>query len=204
MSRFALALLGLGAALALPACGGSGGDIGDAEEIRAMIEAATNSDDPSSCRRFNTLHMVEESTGEKGEEAFRACEESGDEGPEPADDVKVPRIEVEGDRATVDLAFVGSVLGGQMITYVLVEEDGQWKFDESLSFVDLDRDRLLLEWARALYEEARTAAETDRLGCAIERVERFSDAELERLFLRPDPEVLVEIVRVCETRGQSI
>lgn len=201
MRRPALVLLAAATAL-LVGCGGGEGEDAE-EEIRVMIEAYADSDDPSACRLYSTLKMAEISTGRKGPEAFRECEESYDDGPDAADDASPRRIEADGDRATVELAFVGRVLDGQVISYALVEESGQWKFDEPLSFAVFDRDRLLLEWARAQYEEVHSRAEADLLGCAFERFERFDDEEIEKLFLRPEPEVLEQAVRLCEPRSEA-
>lgn len=200
MRRLSLALLGL-AALGLSACGG--GEGGDEEAIRTVIEASATSTDPADCRRYATINMLEQSTKVQGEAAVRACEEAKLEAHELPTVVEVTRIEIDGDEATAQVATVDGAYSEQEPKIALVEEDGSWKEDEVLEFAGFDREAFLLEFGREIMSRARTAAHAQANACALRQFERLGDSELEAVLLDPSQEAINDLVRACEPRSAS-
>lgn len=192
----------LGSALLLCACGGGGGDVGDEAEIRTVIEASATSPYPADCTRYATLNFLEQGTKMRGRPAVVACEETTLEASVP-DAVRSRDIEVDGERATAQVAFEGGPSGGQTFEVALVEVGEQWKLHELLSFVVFDREQLILEMGRQGLEQARSAADVDFATCIIGALERLSDADLEALVLDPSQEPLYEVVRPCVPRSAT-
>lgn len=199
MRRLALALLVL-LAVGLSACGGGGGE---EEEIRTMIEASSTSSNPADCRRYSTLNLLEQTHKVQGQAAVSACEESAFEPHELPTAVEVTRIEVEGDRATAQVASVDGPFNEQEMVVALVEEDGSWKGDEILEFAVFDREAFILEAGREMMEGARDRREADAFACLIGQLERMSDAELEAILLDPSPQPGSDLVRPCLPRSAS-
>lgn len=198
-----LVLFGLAAALVLPACGGGdGGDAGDEEEIRAVIEASAMSTYPADCTRYLTLNMLEQNTKLRGRAAIQECEATAIETPVP-DAVWSSDIEVDGERATARVDFEGGASDGQAYDIALREIDGQWKLHEILSFAVFDREQMILETGRQGLERARSAEDVDFATCIIGELEKLSDADLEALVLDPSQEPLLELVRPCMPRSAS-
>lgn len=201
MARRPLYLL-LAAAL-LAGCGGGGG--GDAErEIEATITEASKSRDPDDCRRLLTDRYLEQAFKEPPEAAMGTCEERAPEEQEGAPDaVAVTRIEVDGESAVANVTNEGGSFDGQTYTLGLVEEDGAWMIDEVFGYVDLDREKVLLEIGRDVFEGARTGEEARRAQCTLERLEQLDRAELEELLLGRSWKPLWELVSICELRSQT-
>jgi ABC-type oligopeptide transport system substrate-binding subunit len=63
-------------ALALTACGSSGGEDGEIEEV---IETSATTTDPADCKKLNTQQFMEQTTQESGSAAVKACEEEAKE-----------------------------------------------------------------------------------------------------------------------------
>ncbi len=91
-------------ALALVACGGGGSS--DESEIEEAIETSATTGDPSNCTKLETANFVEQSTGESGKAAIKACEEEAKKDPESkAESVEVTEVEVDGSKATANAAI---------------------------------------------------------------------------------------------------
>lgn len=194
----------LGSALLLAGCGGGGGDLGDEERIRAVIEASAMSTYPADCTRYATLNLLEQNTKMRGRAAVVACEEGALEGSSTPDAVWPRDIEVDGERATARVAIEGGPSGGQTVDMALVEVDGQWKVHELLSFAIFDREQMVLETGRKMLEKVSSAEEADVVTCIIGELEKLSDADLEALALDPSLEPVLDLLRPCEPRSESV
>ncbi len=201
MRRTLLAGLLGAVAIGLVACGGEGSD--DEGEIRAVIAASATSRDPVDCRRYNTLHSLEQAFKLQGDAALQACEQTKLEDRELPTGVEVTKIEVDGDRATARVASVGGPYEEQEPLVALSREDGTWKEDEIVEFVVFDREAFVLEFGREALGEAQTAAEADAYACVVGRMDQLGDAELEAVLLDFSPQPLLDLVQPCEPRSAS-
>lgn len=195
MRRLALPVLFLAFATVFAACGG--GESDEDQITDAIVTLAMNSD-PANCEELATLSFLEQVEQEEGRAAIEECEEDAQDPSNDAETVDVTDVEVDGSDATATVAFEGGGLDGQTVSVALVEEDGSWKLDEIERFVKLDRQPLL----DALEEGVTEASEEDNLegidpDCMIERIEDFTDAELEETVLSPTPEPLFEAAEAC-------
>ncbi|HWI97181.1 MAG TPA: hypothetical protein VNS60_14060 [Solirubrobacterales bacterium] len=105
-------------ALAFAACGSSGGDDGEIEEV---IETSATSTDPADCKKLNTQQFMEQTTQESGEAAVKSCEEEAKK-EEGAKSVSVSTVEVDGSDATAEAALSGGNLDGQKLELALVKD----------------------------------------------------------------------------------
>ncbi len=198
-----LALAVVGVALVLAGCGGGDGG-GDEEKVRAVIEASATSTNPADCRRHSTLHMLERSYKVQGQAAVRACEETKLEARDLPSAVEVTRIEIDGTDASAQVASVDGAYDEQEVVIALVEENGTWKEDDILEFAVFDREAFILEFGREVMEGAVTPAQVQASTCVIDQLERYDDAELEALLLDPSPQPIIDLVRPCEPRSDSV
>jgi hypothetical protein len=180
-------------ALALAACGGSGNS--DESQIEEAVETSATSTDPANCTKLSTQGFMEQSTQTEGPEAVKSCEEeaSEDQGAEAA---TVSNIEVEGSKATAEVAITGGGFDGQAVEVSLVKEGDQWKLDEIAGFANFDKARLI----EAFEEEfAKPSSEVSEglAACLVEAFERGSQAEFEELLLSRSAEGLEELAEAC-------
>jgi hypothetical protein len=171
----------------------------DERQIRRVVEEASLSTDPSYCDALLTPGYLEQATGAQEPFSDEICEyETSDPGP---DSVEVDHIEVAGDRATAVAGFEGGSIDGSSLRLALRRVRGEWKLDRRLEFVEFDRPR----FERAYRLEFHLSG-TDRRAadCALERVGRLSDRELERALLEPPGRSLfLRIATSCDRRGME-
>jgi hypothetical protein len=120
-------------ALALAACGG--GD-SDEDKIADAIETTATTTSDENCTELQTQRFVEQTNFETGQEAIEQCKEEGAES--NADSTDVSKVEVNGDKATAEVAITGSTFDGQNLVISLVKEDDQWKLDHIDDIIDFD------------------------------------------------------------------
>jgi len=178
-------------ALALAACGSSGG--GDEGEIEEAIETAATGTEPSKCTEVETQAFVEQNTRESGKAAVKQCEEEAPE--ENAESVAVSNVEVEGEEASAEAAITGGSLNGQTLEIALVKEEGNWKLNELTGFAKLDQAKL----AEALGEKLEESGEVEPelASCIVEGIEEESQEEVEELLLSGSNEPLEELAEEC-------
>ena len=171
--------------------GGSGAD----GEVEAALRTLLLSHDPGKCTEVATQKLVEQETAAPGKEALRQCRENATDGVADIQSVKISRVEIDGEHATARAAAVGGGIDGQTVSVSLVEEDGGWKLDELLHFVEFNRGALVvaLEKTDAEKEEAPPA----QISCVGEAVARESQSEIETLLLRRDDSAEIALVRKC-------
>lgn len=188
--------------MALGGCGGGAG--GDAQAITATITQSTTNSYPANCLRLHTRALLEQSTKLRGRAAVLACEEEAVAGAPVADRVTVTEIEVDGTEASADVAFEGTAYDGQTLTLALVDDGERWKIARILGFVDLDAGKLAFEIGRAVFEGARTPAETQEARCFLGELERLNPEKLEALIVDPSPNPLLDLLRPCTPRSETV
>jgi hypothetical protein len=198
-----VAALALLSALLLVACGGDEGASGDdAAAVREDVRRALTSTDTDDCRPTThaTQRWVDQETysipqlAGQMERLCRADVESY-----AADAVEVSRVKVDGGRATARVVARGGTYGFGDLDVALAK-DRSWKLDE-LTGVDIDRakfDKIQVQFANI--GEGRTSK--PQTACAIRRLARFSDRELEQAVLKSDVALVLDPVLVCFLRPE--
>jgi hypothetical protein len=185
------------AALGLAACGG-GSSAADRKAVEETLVESSTTTDPADCGRLSTRGLLEQTTKQRGAAAVRVCEEETASGETAADAVSVSEIEIDGDEATADVAIEGSSLDGQTLTMALVEDAGTWKVDEVVAFAEFDREKVILEMGRGLYEQVGAGVDARFAECVLGRLEDLADESLEAVILDPSPDPLLALARACE------
>ncbi len=119
------ALVCLIAATGLVACGGGGDDASDEDQITEAANRAFVEADPAICDEIATDNFVEQFFGGSIED----CKKDAEDGSDNPDSVEVSELEIDGDGATATITQVGGESDGSALGFVLVKEDGDWKFD---------------------------------------------------------------------------
>jgi hypothetical protein len=180
-------------ALALAACGGDDGGE-DEDQIAEVIETVTTDPDANSCTELRTQEFVEQTEFETGEEAVQSCREDIAE-QNQADSVEVSNVEVEGDSATAEVAVTGGGLDGQTVELALVKEDDQWKLDQLVSFIELDRASLDAAFTEEIQGSGDVVPQTRQ--CIADEFTALSDQQVEDLFVSGDQSQFEELFAPC-------
>ncbi len=191
--RLVLPLLLIVSALALAACGSSGNS--DESQIEEAIETSATSNDPASCKKLSTQQFMEQTTRSEGSEAVKECEKqaSDETGAEAA---AVSNVEVEGSKATADVALTGGSFDGQTVEVALVKESDQWKLDELTGFAKFDKAKLIEAFETSLAEPSSEVSKS-LASCLVESFEAGSQEEFEELLLSGSAEGLEELAEAC-------
>jgi ABC-type glycerol-3-phosphate transport system substrate-binding protein len=181
-------------ALVLTACGSSGGEDGEIEEV---IETSATSTNPADCKKLNTQQFMEQTTQESGSAAVKSCEEEAKE-EEGAKSVSVSAVEVDGSDATAEAALSGGNLDGQTLELALVKDGGQWKLNEVVEFTKFDQGKLV-EGLEASLSEASSEVDPKFASCVIEAFKQGSQSEVEELLFGNSPKALEEVFEACSS-----
>jgi hypothetical protein len=143
--RLVFPLLLIVSALALVACGSGSSDESQIEEA---VETSATSTDPADCTKLATQRFVEQTTQSEGAEAVKKCEKeaSNDEGAKSA---TVSNVEVDGSKASADVALTGGGFDGQEVEVALVKQGDQWKLDELTGFAKFNEAKVIETLERA-------------------------------------------------------
>ncbi|HMC50820.1 MAG TPA: hypothetical protein VKH20_09245 [Solirubrobacterales bacterium] len=179
-------------ALVFAACGSSGGDDGEIEEV---IETSATSTDPADCKKLNTQQFVEQTTQESGNAAVKECEKEAKE-EEGAKSVSVSVVEVNGSDATAEAALSGGNLDGQTLELALVKDGDQWKLNEVVKFTKFDQGKLVGSLEASL-AEASSEVDPKFARCVIEHFKQGSQPEVEELLFGNSPKALEEVFEAC-------
>jgi hypothetical protein len=189
--RLVLPCLLIVSALVLVACGSSNGEESQIEEA---IETSATSTDPADCTKVDTKQFVEQTTQTEGAEAIKLCEKEASEesGAKSAD---VSNIEVNGSKATADVALSGGGLGGQEVEVALVKEGEQWKLDELAGFVKFDQAKVV----ETLKEQFAKSSEVSKslATCITSAFEEAPQDKFEEALLSPSTEGFEELAGSC-------
>ncbi|HEU4737766.1 MAG TPA: hypothetical protein VFS54_01655 [Solirubrobacterales bacterium] len=179
--------------LALASCGGDGKS--DEEEIVEAIDYAFVSTDPDACTEQMTPAFSEQLFRDDAADAVESCEQNARAEESENDPVEVSNVVVDGSKATADVAFADA----QAFSVALIEDDGDWKLDEVVGFVDFDRSRWMDE-QREFFEDGEPwpARVTD---CILDAYRGMSQTELEEMLLGGSPDPETEIISRCSSTG---
>lgn len=194
MRRLFLLCLMIVSAFALAACG-SGGDSNEEGEIKTAIETSATSSNPADCKKVKTQKFVEQTTRTKGPEALKECEEEAKQG-SGAKAATASNIEVDGSKATADVALTGGSLGGQEVEVALVEEGGRWKLDQLTGFAKFDQETVVKTFEE---EFAKPGSKVSKslASCIADDFKKAPQAKLEDALLSGSTEGFEELAGSC-------
>lgn len=192
MRRLFLFCLVIVSAFALAACGSSGNS--DESEIEAAVEASATSSKPADCKKFNTQKFMEQTSRSEGAEAVKTCEKEASE-ESGAKSATVSNVEVDGSKATADVALTGGSLGGQEVEVALLKEGEQWKLDQLTGFAKFDQATVV----KTFEEEFAKSKEVSKslASCIVEDFEKAPQAKLEEALISGTTEGFEELAGSC-------
>jgi len=192
MRRLFLFCLVIVSAFALTACGSSGNS--DESEIEAAVEASATSSKPADCKKFNTQKFMEQTSRSEGAEAVKTCEREASE-ESGAKSATVSNVEVDGSKASADVALTGGSLGGQEVEVALVQEGDQWKLDQLTGFAKFDQATVV----KTFEEEFAKSKEVSKslASCIVDDFEKAPQAKLEAALISGTTEGFEELAGSC-------
>jgi hypothetical protein len=187
-------------AFALTACGGGGssssGGSSDETAISEAIEKSATTSDPSNCTKYQTEEFNEQDQHESGN-ALKACEESSEENEEQAESVTVSNIKVNGESATAVAEIEGSPLNGESVEIEMANEEGTWKLNQFLGFVNYEGQALAETFEAGLEEEEGVTPAIAK--CVSEGFAEMSQQEAEAVVFESETEGLEELAKSCQS-----
>lgn len=190
--RLVLPLLLTVSALALVACGSGSSDESQIEEA---VETSATSTDPADCTKLATRQFVEQTTQSEGAEAVKTCEKeaSNDEGAKSA---TVSNVEVDGSKASADVALTGGGFDGQEVEVALVKQGDQWKLDELTGFAKFNEAKVIETLEKGF---AKPSSEVSRslASCIVKSFEEAPQAKFEEALLSGSTEGFEELAGSC-------
>jgi hypothetical protein len=121
-----LAVIVIAAVAVIALSGGSSGPT-EKDKVNKAAKEAIVSKDPATCRTLATQNYLQNATGESGQKAVSACEQSSGN---LAPDADFTRTDVTGDRATVEAKLKGGNQDGETVILTMVKQSGAWKVDD--------------------------------------------------------------------------
>ena len=179
------------AVFGLAACGSSGDETGEVEEV---IETSATTTDPADCKKLQTQQFMEQISRESGEAAVESCESEAEDD-EGVDGATVSAVEIEGSSATAETALTGGGLDGQTLEVALAKDGDHWKMDEVVKFTDFDHAHLVDGLERELSDT--NEAESKFAGCFVDAFRQASEAEVEELIFGKSTQALEEVFEAC-------
>jgi hypothetical protein len=181
------------AVFALAACGSSGDETSEVEDV--IVTSATTTD-PADCEKLQTQQFMEQISRENDDAAVESCEADAkdDEG---VDGATVSAIDVNGSNATAEAALTGGGLDGQTVEVALVKDGDQWKMDEVIEFTDFDHAHLVEGLEKELSDTDKSEAKF--ASCFVEAFKGASEAEVEELVFGKSPQALEEVFELCSS-----
>lgn len=189
--RLVLFCLLIVSVFALAACGGGNSD---ESEIETAVETSATSTKPADCKKFNTQKFMEQTSRSEGAEAVKTCEKEASEG-SGAKSAAVSNVEVDGSKATADVALTGGSLGGQEVEVALVQEGDQWKLDQLTGFAKFDQETVV----KTFEEEFAKSKEVSKslASCIVDDFEKAPQAKLEEALISGTTEGFEELAGSC-------
>jgi len=180
-------------ALALGACGSSGDETSEVEDV---IVASATTTDPADCKKLQTQQFMEQISRESGDAAVESCE-SDAEDDEGVSDATVAEVEIDGSDATAETTLTGGGLDGQTVEVALIKDGDQWKMDEVVKFTEFDHAHLVEGLEKELADTDKSEAKF--ASCFIEAFKQASEDEVETLIFGKSPQALEEVFELCSS-----
>lgn len=184
-------------ACTLGACGDDA--IEDDEQIRAALKDGLTSTDPDICTRLATPAFLQQTTGERGKAAIRACRKDAVKESD-ADSISVQRVDVSGDRADADVRPKGGDLPFKSVTIELRKLGGRWKFDR-LKGGTLDRAEFFRLTRKELVSPPRALAQATA-DCVLRDFKSISDDAIVRSLVKRDQRIFGVAGAICGIRQE--
>lgn len=189
------------ATCAVGACGddkNSSGTPASADEkaVRAVVQEALTTTDPSSCTRLVTRELLEQTTQERGAAAIRSCRDDA-ENP-GAKTLTIDEVRVSGPRASVDVRPRGGGLPFKTLTLGLRRAAGRWKVSR-LKSGELDR-AAFKSVLRAEFAKPPDSLPPAVSDCTLKELDGTSDDRLANAFIKADATVFLVPAALCGIR----
>jgi len=178
---------------ALAACGGGGSN--DEGEIEAAIESSATSSNPADCKRFNTQKFVEQTSRSQGAEALKTCEKEASGG-SGAKSATPSNVEVDGSKASADVALSGGSFDGQEVEVALVKGGDQWKLDQLTGFAKFDQAKVV-ETFEEEFAKPSSGVSKKLASCIVSSFEKAPQAKLEDALLSGSTTGFEELAGSC-------
>jgi ABC-type glycerol-3-phosphate transport system substrate-binding protein len=182
-------------ALALAACGGGSSNSDETGTVEEVVETSATSTDPADCAKTETEHFMEQVSQESGKAAVKQCEKEAEE-EKGSESVVVSNVEVDGSSATAEAALTGGGLDGQSVEVALVKEGDQWKMNEVVKFIKLDKAKLV-ENFKEEFSKPSSELSPKFAACFVEAFEKGSQADIEELLISGSSKALEEVAKGC-------
>jgi hypothetical protein len=179
----------------LAACGSSGS--GDEAEVKEVIEKSATTTDPADCKKLQTQKFMEQISSESGQAAVEECEEEAKK-KEGAESVDTSEVEVDGSKATANVALTGGTLNGQAVKVELTKVGDQWKMNEVIKFTHFDQAKLV-EYLEGQFKKHSGELPAKLATCFIDAFKEGSQKEVEELVFGGSSEALEEVAEECES-----
>jgi hypothetical protein len=168
------------------------------EQVVAVATELGTSSDPRQCTELYTARGLEVAVGSTDLEACREAVHRS----EPADEVVVDQVVVDGAGATARVTSIGGASAGLAQTLELVREDGRWRVDGVAGLAIADRAALDERVSRELARWGPQVVPPDRLRCVDEELRAVPDAEVVAAFREGRPDrATVDAVSWCVASG---
>jgi hypothetical protein len=171
----------------------------DDYEIERVIDRAAISTDPAACEETQTQAYMTQRTGVPPPFADDLCESyAGDPHRwEPS----LLELDIDDDTAVATVRFRDGALGGSTVKEELVKEEGDWKLNRLLEFVNFDRVGFDFEYRRDLRAFGSSEAVVD---CAMTALRSVPDEEIVRITLAGEVELYERIAVRCDRRAVEL
>ena len=181
-------------AVVFPLAGCGGGSSSDEDQITDVISTTSTTTSKENCTKLETPAFVEQNFGKTGAAAIKDCS-TLQPGESDADSVDVSNVQVNGDKATADVAVHGSVSDGQEVSVSLIKEGDQWKMDRIDSFVKFDQQALADSLVSSL--KAQGGFNQQQLTCVAKTATSLPPDALQQAILSGHPEQLGALFKNC-------
>lgn len=168
------------------------------EQVTAVVTELGTSSDPAQCTELYTSAGLEVALGTTDLETCRESVRTS----EPADEVVVDQVSVDGTTATARVTSIGGASAGLAQTLELVRVDDAWKVDGVAGLALADRAAVDDRVSRELARWGPQMIPPDQLGCVDEQLRAVPDAEVVAAFQEGRPhQAAVRAISWCLALG---
>lgn len=148
------------------------------EQVTAVATELGTSSDPAQCTELYTTRGLEVAVGSTDLDTCREAVRTS----EPADEMVVDRVVVDGGTATARVTSVDGASAGLAQTLALVLDGDRWKVDGVAGLAVADRGAFDDRVARELARWGPQVLPPDSLACVQQQLQRVPDAEVVAAF----------------------
>jgi hypothetical protein len=194
-SRFAcLCLAAIALAASLVACGGGGGS-SDQSDITSAINTSVKLSNPADCTKYETQAYMEQIHFTKGPTAVQACQKSATDTRDNPSSVDVTNVQVNGERATANVAFHGGGFDGSTLAVQLVKVGGQWKLDKITDIPHFDLAGFVHSFTARQARDQHVSPQA--LQCLTTQLNSAGADNVKHALISGDPTMLLGLIGNC-------